>query len=124
MISTPTLKETYGAVELGPGDAVAGDDAALTKYVRDKMTFSFMHPCCTAAMVPKSKGGVVGPDLKLHGAAGLRVVDMSVLPMLPSSHLSQLAYAVGEKVSACCDELKGLVGPFLLIIILPRLRTL
>ena len=101
MISTPTLKETYGAVELGPGDAVAEDDAALTKYVKDKMTFSFMHPCCTAAMVPRSKGGVVGPDLKLHGAAGLRVVDMSVLPMLPSSHLSQLAYAVGEKVSPC-----------------------
>jgi len=45
MISAPTLKDTYGAVELGPGDAVAGDDAALTKYIKDKMNFTFFHPC-------------------------------------------------------------------------------
>ena len=100
MISTPTLTSVYGAMEVAPGDAIAGDDALLTQYVKDKMT-SFMHPCCTAAMIPRGKGGVVGADLKVHGAQGLRVVDMSVLPMLPSSHLSQLAYAVGEKV--CCQ---------------------
>jgi choline dehydrogenase len=68
------------------------------------MTFSFMHPCCTAAMMPKSKGGVVGPDLKVHGADGLRIVDMSVLPLLPSSHLSATAYAVAEKVSCSLPE--------------------
>jgi choline dehydrogenase len=98
MISTPTLTSVYGAVEMSPGDAIAGNDTLLTQYVKDKMTFSFMHPCCTAGMIPKEKGGVVGTDLKVHGTRGLRVVDMSILPMLPSSHLSQLAYAVGEKV--------------------------
>ena len=108
MISTPALQK-YGAVELGPGDAVAGNRTALMEYVKEKMTLSYMHPCCTAAMLPLGKGGVVGPDLRVHGAAGLRVVDVSVLPFLPSSHLSQLAYAVGEKVSfnlggGVCDK--------------------
>lgn len=49
-------------------------------------------------MLPKDKGGVVGPDLKVHGAPGLRVVDMSISPLLIGSHLSATAYAVGEKV--------------------------
>jgi len=97
MIDTETMKG-FGTVELGPAPSIQ-TDAELINYIQDQMTFSFMHPCCTAAMMPKEKGGVVGPDLKVHGAAGLRVVDMSVLPFTPSSHLSALAYAVGEKVS-------------------------
>lgn len=98
MFATPTM-QGYSAVEVGPGASVARDGAALKQYIKDQMTLSFLHPCCTAAMLPKKKGGVVGPDLKVHGAAGLRIVDMSVLPFLPSSHLSATAYAMGEKVS-------------------------
>ena len=91
--------QQHGAAEVGPGAGVQGD-ATLIEYIKDSMIFSFMHPCCTAAMLPKKKGGVVGPDLKVHGADGLRIVDMSILPLLPSSHLSATAYAVGEKVGA------------------------
>ena len=98
MVDTPTMQR-LGAVEVGPAPGV-DDVAALREYVKDTMTLSFFHPCCTASMLPKRKGGVVGPDLKVHGAPGLRVVDMSVLPFLPSAHLSALAYAVGEKVGA------------------------
>jgi choline dehydrogenase len=50
-------------------------------------------------MLPKELGGVVGPDLKVHGIKGLRVVDISVLPFLVSSHTSSTGYALGEKVS-------------------------
>jgi choline dehydrogenase-like flavoprotein len=88
-----------GATEIGPGAAVAADDAALAGYVQQQSFLSFMHPCCTAAMMPRAKGGVVGPDLRVHGAEGLRVVDMSVMPLVPATHLSATAYAVGEKVS-------------------------
>ncbi|KAH6640238.1 hypothetical protein F5144DRAFT_639764 [Chaetomium tenue] len=98
LLDTPTM-QARGAVEIAPGAAVAGDDAALEQYVRTKSTLSFMHPCCTAAMLPKSRGGVVGPKLKVHGAKGLRVVDMSVMPILPAAHLSATAYAVGEKAA-------------------------
>jgi choline dehydrogenase len=97
MIGTATMQK-YGVVEVRPGESVQSDEALLD-YVKDQMTFSYMHPCCTAAMLPRRKGGVVGPDLRVHGADGLRVVDMSILPFLPSSHLSATAYAVGEKVS-------------------------
>ena len=96
LISTPT-QQKYGAVETSPGAAVQ-DDADLLEYIKDQIILSFQHPCCTAAMMPKSKGGVVGPDLKVHGAPGLRVVDMSIMPLLIGSHLSTTAYAVGEKV--------------------------
>jgi len=47
----------------------------------------------------REEGGVVGRDLKVHGARGLRVVDVSVLPFLPGAHLSATAYAVGEKAA-------------------------
>ncbi|KAK4209291.1 GMC oxidoreductase [Rhypophila decipiens] len=104
---TPTMQR-YGAVEVAPSEEIANDDAKLADYVKDTMTFSFMHPCCTAAMLPPKKGGVVGPDLKVHGLKGLRIADMSVLPVLPSSHLSALAYAVGEKAAhAIIEEWDG-----------------
>ena len=99
MLTTATM-QGFGAAEVTPGASVQ-TDAALLEYIKSTMTLSFMHPCCTAGMMPKNKGGVVGANLKVHGAAGLRVVDMSVLPFLPSSHLSALAYAVGEKVRTC-----------------------
>ena len=99
-IDTPTMRK-YGAVETMPGAGVDSDDEeALRAYVREQITLSFMHPCCTAAMLPERLGGVVGTDLRVHGAVGLRVVDMSVMPMVPGSHTSATAYAVGEKVSS------------------------
>jgi hypothetical protein len=99
IITTPTSAR-YGAVEILPGaDVESSDEAKMQEFVKDQIVLSFMHPCCTAAMLPRNKGGVVGADLKVHGAKGLRVVDMSVLPLVPGSHLSATAYAVGEKVS-------------------------
>ncbi|KAK4149493.1 hypothetical protein C8A00DRAFT_46914 [Chaetomidium leptoderma] len=98
LLDTPTLQQ-HGATEIGPGAAVAADDAQLTSYVKAESVLSFMHPCCTAAMMPKKKGGVVGPRLKVHGAVGLRVVDMSIMPLVPATHLSATAYAVGEKAA-------------------------
>jgi choline dehydrogenase len=96
-LDTPTMQR-YGTVETGPGLAVQSDEA-LHEYIKDSMTLSFLHPCCTAAMLPKELGGVVGPDLKVHGLKGLRVVDISVVPLLVSAHTSTTAYALGEKVS-------------------------
>jgi choline dehydrogenase-like flavoprotein len=97
MVDTATLRG-LGAVEVAPGAALQ-TDAELARWVRANTVQSYMHPCCTVAMMPREKGGVVGRDLTVHGARGLRVVDMSVLPVLPGAHLSATAYAVGEKVS-------------------------
>ncbi|KAK0740020.1 GMC oxidoreductase-like protein [Schizothecium vesticola] len=98
LLDTPAMKK-YGATEVSPGAAVAGNETALVEYVKDQIILSFQHPCCTAPMLPKDRGGVVGTDLKVHGAKGLRVADMSVSPLLVGSHLSATAYAVGEKAA-------------------------
>lgn len=100
MVRTKVLRG-LGAVEVSPGEEVNDEDeAGMVRFVREKTVQSYMHPCCTAAMMPKAKGGVVGKDLRVHGAQGLRVVDASVFPVLPGSHLSATAYAVAEKVSS------------------------
>lgn len=91
--------QALGAVETQPGEEVAQTDESLLGWIRGNTVQSYMHPCCTAAMLPRARGGVVGPDLKVHGASGLRVVDASVFPVLPSAHLSATTYAVAEKVS-------------------------
>jgi choline dehydrogenase-like flavoprotein len=97
VLDTPTMRR-YGAVAVNPDLSIQSDED-LKAYVKESVVLSHMHPCCTAAMLPKSLGGVVGPDLKVHGAAGLRVVDISILPFLPSAHTSSTAYAIAEKVS-------------------------
>jgi choline dehydrogenase-like flavoprotein len=93
---TDYLKK-YGVVEVSPGPRAASD-AQIRDWLRGSITMSFMHPCCTASMMPKEYGGVVGPDLKIHGLDGLRVADLSIVPLLIGSHTSATAYAIGEKV--------------------------
>ena len=50
-------------------------------------------------MMPRERGGVVAPDLKVYGVQGLRVVDASIMPLIPSAHTSATVYAAAEKVS-------------------------
>ncbi|KAI4276011.1 MAG: hypothetical protein LQ337_002786 [Flavoplaca oasis] len=38
----------------------------------------------------------VDKDFKVVGVERLRVVDMSVVPFLPSAHLQAVAYLIGE----------------------------
>jgi choline dehydrogenase-like flavoprotein len=38
-------------------------------------------------MLPLEQGGVVGPDLRVHGVSNLRVADSSVYPIQFAAHL-------------------------------------
>lgn len=59
-----------------------------------------MHALGTAAMSPKNANyGVVDPDLRVKGAAGLRIVDASVLPKAPSAHTQAPVYIIAERAS-------------------------
>ncbi|CAI4211689.1 unnamed protein product [Parascedosporium putredinis] len=95
--------ETDTMVALGPREVAPGSNvteyADIIKYIRGNITPSFMHPCCTVAMMPKEKGGVVGPDLKVHGLDRVRVADISIIPLIPGTHTSATAYAIGEKAA-------------------------
>jgi choline dehydrogenase len=61
---------------------------------------SVWHFVGTAAVSPKgAKYGVVDPDFRVKGAAGLRVVDASVLPYVPSAHTHAPVYLIAELAS-------------------------
>ncbi|KAF9450803.1 GMC oxidoreductase [Macrolepiota fuliginosa MF-IS2] len=62
------------------------------------------HAIGTAAMMKKEDGGVVDERLKVHGVDGLRVADVSILPMEISSHTVSAAYAIGEMASEILIE--------------------
>lgn len=97
LYATDTWQE-LGAKEVAPGADVTEQDA-LIEYVKDSVIQSLMHPCCTAAMLPREKGGVVDSSLSVYGVKGLRVADCSIIPTVPASHTTTTAYGIGEKVS-------------------------
>ncbi|KAH9847494.1 GMC oxidoreductase [Lenzites betulinus] len=74
------------------------DDADIAERVRQAAE-TLYHPTCTARMAPLEDGGVVDPFLRVYGIAGLRVVDASVFPTIPSGHTAGPVFAVAEKAA-------------------------
>jgi choline dehydrogenase-like flavoprotein len=92
-----------GAVELTPGINVTSD-AAIAKFLASSFAPTFAHPAGTASMLPEKHGGVVGPDLTVYGVKGLSVIDASIIPYLPATHICTTVYAVAERAA---DLIKG-----------------
>lgn len=67
------------------------------------------HPVGTCAMGnyddPKA---VVDPKLRVKGVRGLRVVDCSIMPLLPGCHTQMPAYGIGEKAADMIKDAWGL----------------
>ena len=89
---------SLGPIELTPGLNVTSD-IAIEEYLRTVFTPTFAHPSGTASLLPEELGGVVGPDLKVYGVGKLSVVDASVIPYLPATHICTTVYAVAEKAA-------------------------
>ena len=51
-------------------------------------------------MLPREKGGVVDPSLKVYGTDNIRLADLSVLPLHFAAHTQAAAYTVGEQGTA------------------------
>jgi choline dehydrogenase-like flavoprotein len=68
----------------------------LADNILDRSNF---HPVGTASMLPRSRGGVVSPELRVYGTRNVRVVDASVLPFQVCGHLTSTLYAVAEKAA-------------------------
>ncbi|RDB17146.1 Pyranose dehydrogenase 3 [Hypsizygus marmoreus] len=89
----PALKAYLG----GPPLYNPTTDAEMDVYIRSNGT-NLHHPVGTASMSAKSAPyGVVDPDLRVKGVSGLRVVDSSVFPFIPSAHTMAATYVVGER---------------------------
>lgn len=98
--ASDALVEALNPVEVSPGaeDYPDGSDE-LDGWLRQVLTPSTGHPVGTCSLGPIELGGVVGADLTVYGTRGLSVADNSVIPILPGTHTSSTAYAIGEKVS-------------------------
>src|SRR6516225_5235869 len=84
------------AAEEQPGETLQSDDA-LKDFVRSVAWGH--HASCTCAIGPREVGGVLGSDFRVHGTAGLRVVDASVFPRIPGFFIASAVYMVGEKAA-------------------------
>ncbi|KAJ7441276.1 aryl-alcohol-oxidase from pleurotus Eryingii [Mycena galericulata] len=74
-------------------------DAELDDYVRDNAS-PFYHAAGTASMSPMDADwGVVDPDLRVKGLTGLRIVDLSVMPFIPTGHTQAPTYIIAERAA-------------------------
>ena len=84
--------------EVKPGPDAA-DDHALLEFCRNNGATIF-HPSGTCAMGPNPlAGAVVDTRLRVHGVAGLRVVDGSVMPTLVSGNTNAPVVMMAEKAA-------------------------
>jgi len=97
LLRTPELAR-YFDHEAVPGDAVQSDDELLD-FARRYGTTVF-HLMGTCRMGPAAeRNSVVGDELKVHGIEGLRVVDASVMPAMPSANTNAATIMIAEKAS-------------------------
>lgn len=75
--------------------------SSLNANLTDRSNF---HPVGTAAMMPRSMGGVVSNRLMVYGTSNVRVVDASVLPYQMCGHLTSTLYAVAERAADFIKE--------------------
>ena len=75
-----------------------GSDSDYQLFMNQSLGTEF-HPSGTAAMQPRNLGGVVDPNLIVYGTANLRVVDASIQPLIPATHMESAVYAVAEKAA-------------------------
>lgn len=79
------------------------DDAKLLDLIKGGL-FTEYHPTGTASMLPLEQGGVVDARLRVYGTSNLRIVDSSVMPLIPAAHLQACVYGVAEKAADLIKE--------------------
>jgi choline dehydrogenase len=93
IINNPVL-DRYRAFEMNPGDACQSDDEWLDFARRNGQTTYHVTGTCKMGHDPMA---VVDDELRVHGVAGLRVVDASVMPTLVSGNTNAAVIMIAEK---------------------------
>jgi choline dehydrogenase len=92
----------YRPEEFRPGPDYGNDDEGLARAAGDVGTTIF-HPVGTARMGDDAMA-VVDDRLRVHGVAGLRVVDASVMPTITSGNTNSPVIMIAEKASDMIRE--------------------
>jgi len=100
IVNTPPMRD-YVVDEFLPGPQVRTDEDWLA-FCREAGDTVF-HPTSTCSI-----GAVVDEQLRVKGVSGLRVIDASVMPAVPSGNINAAVIALAEKGA---DLVKGLRAP-------------
>jgi choline dehydrogenase len=100
-IAAQAALKPYVVSEIFPGLDIESD-ADLLDYVR-RTGVSNQHPTssCTMGSGPNT---VVDPRLRVHGVAGLRVADASIMPVVVGGNTNAPTIMIGEKAAAMILE--------------------
>ena len=83
-------------VELVPGANITSD-TSIESFVRSTLG-TLYHPVGSCVKGSLESGGCVDDRLRVYGTEGLRIVDASLIPLLPAAHTMATVYAIAEKV--------------------------
>ena len=93
-----------------PFNVPDGDsDEALRAHVA-RTTFAIYHPCGTCRM-GEDGAAVVDAQLRVNGLEGLRVVDASVMPVVPRGNTNAPTIAVAERAADVIRHGRALTEP-------------
>jgi choline dehydrogenase len=96
VISQQSSLRPYVTEELQPGLDVVTDDQIIA-FLREK-AYANLHPV-GACRMGSGPDAVVDPELKVHGIAGLRVIDASVMPRVPAGNTNAPTIMIAEKAA-------------------------
>ena len=89
--------QKFSPEELKPGSDIKSDED-LSRAAGDIGTTIF-HPVGTCKM-GHDKMSVVDDQLRVHGIAGLRVIDASIMPLIVSGNTNAPTMMIAEKGAA------------------------
>jgi choline dehydrogenase-like flavoprotein len=101
-----SLLKRYAPVETVPGAQYQTDEEIFAASIKAAaLDPTYAHSSGGCALMPEDLGGCVDAQLKVYGVGNLRVVDASIIPLIPAAHLQATMYAVAEKAADIIKEI-------------------
>ena len=100
-IATMAPLDRFRPREFKPGPHVSSDEELVA--AAGQIGTTIFHPVGTCRM-GTDEAAVVDPRLRLHGIAGLRIADASIMPTITSGNTNAPTLMIAEKAAAMLHE--------------------